>query len=61
MRRSEVNKLVVAAQACFRAHGWALPPVPRWDVADPRVGRQPSIIEDEPASVRLLWEGPAAG
>ena len=34
MRRSEVNALVHAAEACFRAHGWALPPRPRWDVTD---------------------------
>jgi D-lyxose ketol-isomerase len=26
--------------------------------ADPRVGRRPTIVEDEAARVRLLWEGP---
>ena len=34
MRRSEVNTLVRAARDCFGAHGWALPPRPRWDVTD---------------------------
>lgn len=34
MKRSEVNALVRAAEDCFRAHGWALPPRPRWDVTD---------------------------
>lgn len=29
--------------------------------ADPRVGRLPTIVEDEPARVRLLWERPAIG
>lgn len=34
MRRSEINLLVRSARRCFRAHGWALPPRPRWDVTD---------------------------
>jgi D-lyxose ketol-isomerase len=34
MRRSEINRLVRSAQACFEAHGWTLPPEPRWDVTD---------------------------
>lgn len=34
MKRSEINELVRAASACFAAHGWALPPDPRWDVTD---------------------------
>jgi len=34
MKRSEINALVEAANACFTAHGWALPPRPRWDVTD---------------------------
>lgn len=34
MKRSDVNALVRAAEACFHAHGWALPPRPRWDVTD---------------------------
>ena len=34
MRRSEINGLLRAAQACFREHHWALPPQPRWDVTD---------------------------
>ncbi|MCX7798772.1 MAG: D-lyxose/D-mannose family sugar isomerase [Fimbriimonadales bacterium] len=34
MKRSEINGLVRSAQACFEAHGWALPPEPRWDVTD---------------------------
>ena len=34
MRRSQVNALVRSATACFAAHGWRLPPRPRWDVTD---------------------------
>lgn len=34
MKRSEINHLVEAATRCFEAHGWALPPRPRWDVTD---------------------------
>jgi D-lyxose ketol-isomerase len=34
MKRSEINALVRSAAACFVAHGWALPPKPRWDVTD---------------------------
>lgn len=34
MKRSEINGLLRAAEACFRAHHWALPPRPRWDVTD---------------------------
>lgn len=34
MKRSEINSLIEAAEACFRANGWALPPDPKWDVTD---------------------------
>jgi len=34
VKRSEVNKLIRSASACFAAHGWSLPPDPRWDVTD---------------------------
>jgi D-lyxose ketol-isomerase len=34
VKRSAINHLVQAAQVCFQAHGWALPPRPRWDVTD---------------------------
>jgi D-lyxose ketol-isomerase len=34
MKRSEINMLISAATKCFAAHGWALPPAPRWDVTD---------------------------
>jgi D-lyxose ketol-isomerase len=34
MKRSEINHLVRSAAACFEAHGWTLPPSPRWDVTD---------------------------
>ncbi|HXR48687.1 MAG TPA: D-lyxose/D-mannose family sugar isomerase [Candidatus Limnocylindrales bacterium] len=34
MKRSAINNLIRSAQACFREHGWALPPKPRWDVTD---------------------------
>lgn len=39
MKRSEINDLVRAARACFRAHGWTLPPDPRWDVTDFGLGQ----------------------
>ena len=34
MKRSEINALLHAAADCFGAHGWTLPPHPRWDVTD---------------------------
>jgi D-lyxose ketol-isomerase len=34
MKRSAINRLVRSAKKCYRAHGWALPPKPRWDVTD---------------------------
>lgn len=34
MKRSEINNLVRSATACFEAHGWTLPPKPKWDVTD---------------------------
>ena len=34
MKRSEINALLRAAEACFLAHGWTLPPEPLWDVTD---------------------------
>jgi D-lyxose ketol-isomerase len=34
MKRSEINRLLHAAESCFREHHWALPPQPRWDVTD---------------------------
>ena len=34
MKRSEINALIRQAADCFRAHGWTLPPRPRWDVTD---------------------------
>lgn len=34
MKRSEINRLLRAAESCFREHHWALPPRPRWDVTD---------------------------
>jgi len=34
MKRSEINHLIEAATKCFEAHGWALPPKPKWDVTD---------------------------
>lgn len=38
MKRSDINQLVREAKACFEAHGWALPPEPRWDVTDLGLG-----------------------
>src|SRR5688572_28135120 len=34
MKRSDINYLIRSAEHCYRAHGWALPPKPRWDVTD---------------------------
>ena len=34
MKRSAINSLITAAHDCFTAHGWTLPPKPRWDVTD---------------------------
>jgi D-lyxose ketol-isomerase len=34
MKRSEINSLLRAASRCYEAHGWALPPNPRWDITD---------------------------
>jgi len=38
MKRSDINRLVRDASACFAAHGWTLPPHPRWDVTDLGLG-----------------------
>jgi D-lyxose ketol-isomerase len=34
MKRSHINQLIRSASACFREHGWTLPPHPQWDVTD---------------------------
>jgi len=34
MKRSDINALARWATSCFEAHGWTLPPAPRWDVTD---------------------------
>lgn len=34
MKRSDINHLIQSAGQCYRAHGWALPPKPRWDLTD---------------------------
>jgi len=34
VKRSEINALIKSATACFQAHGWVLPPQPKWDVTD---------------------------
>ena len=39
MKRSEINSLIRSAQACFKNHGWVLPPEPRWDVTDFGLGQ----------------------
>lgn len=38
MKRSEINALYESAKSCFEAHGWALPPNPRWDITDFSLG-----------------------
>ena len=34
MKRSDINRLVMDATACFQRNGWVLPPSPKWDVTD---------------------------
>lgn len=34
MKRSQINQACRNAQAYFRAHHWALPPQPKWDITD---------------------------
>ena len=34
MKRSAINNLIRSAEKCYNAHGWTLPPRPRWDVTD---------------------------
>ncbi len=34
MKRSEVNGIMARATEIFLRHGWALPPVPKWDITD---------------------------
>ncbi len=34
MKRSHINQAYRDACDCFRRHGWALPPEPRWDITD---------------------------
>ncbi|MFI5386610.1 MAG: D-lyxose/D-mannose family sugar isomerase [Fimbriimonadales bacterium] len=38
MKRSDINRLIRDASTCFAAHGWTLPPNPRWDVTDLGLG-----------------------
>jgi len=38
MKRSEINRAIRNAGMAFKRHGWALPPNPRWDVTDFRLG-----------------------
>jgi hypothetical protein len=38
MKRSEINSAIARAERCFRAHHWALPPNPQWDVTDLGLG-----------------------
>jgi len=39
MKRSEINRALDSATACFVAHGWTLPPKPRWDITDFGLGQ----------------------
>ena len=39
MKRSQINRAVKDAAACFKAVHWALPPEPRWDVTDCGLGQ----------------------
>ncbi|NOY78666.1 MAG: D-lyxose/D-mannose family sugar isomerase [Calditrichaeota bacterium] len=38
MKRSEINRAIKQAMACFERNGWHLPPNPRWDVTDAGLG-----------------------
>ncbi len=38
MKRSEINRAIARALACFQAHGWVLPPDAPWDVTDLGLG-----------------------
>jgi len=38
MKRSEINRAIKQAMACFARYGWHLPPNPRWDVTDAGLG-----------------------
>ncbi len=38
MKRSEINRAIQAARACFQKHDWYLPPNPKWDVTDAGLG-----------------------
>jgi D-lyxose ketol-isomerase len=52
MKRSEINRLVRAAEDCFREHHRALPPRPSWDVTDFSLGdwRQHGLVLVNPAN-----------
>lgn len=39
MKRSQINNGYLQAKTCFEKNGWALPPDPRWDVADMGLGK----------------------
>jgi D-lyxose ketol-isomerase len=39
MKRSDINQAYHDASACFKQHGWHLPPSPRWDITDCGLGR----------------------
>lgn len=39
MKRSHINQLICSASACFKKHGWTLPPNPQWDVTDFGLGK----------------------
>lgn len=43
MKRSQINQAHRDALACFRRHGWALPPRPRWDITDFGLGDFPKF------------------
>lgn len=34
MKRSQINKAILASTSFFENNGWALPPNPKWDVTD---------------------------
>ncbi|MBT8185168.1 MAG: D-lyxose/D-mannose family sugar isomerase [Eudoraea sp.] len=39
MRRSEINQAIRDASSFFLAHGWTLPPYPKWDITDFGLGK----------------------
>lgn len=62
MKRSEINLAFRQASACFARNGWALPPVPRWDITDFGLGdfgrfglTLINLAEEQEYCEKLMW------